>query len=312
MSSLLAQLPLSSRIALSSPARLAICTQCRRSFTASAILASGHNKWSKIKHEKAAADKKKTARRSSFAKQLSMYSKMSGADPALNTQLASVISIAKKAGMPKAAIDAAIARGQGKSETGASLETATLEAMLSSTVAMVIDIESDNKQRSLKDLRVIVKKCGGVITPTAFHFARRGRIILGDDHDDDADKQKKKVEYDFDDVMMKALDAGAEDVEKDDEDNVVVWTPPNMTHQVVQSLAKTSGLHTLSTDIIWAAAGDKVKVDDPEAVALLAKCIAKIRENPDAQGVFINAERGDDIPEEDWHPVEEALESFDS
>ncbi len=71
--------PLSTRIALSSPVRSTICAQCRRSFAANAILSSGHNKWSKIKHDKAAADKKKNAQRSNFAKQMAMYSKSCGA-----------------------------------------------------------------------------------------------------------------------------------------------------------------------------------------------------------------------------------------
>ncbi|KAI1128048.1 duf28 domain-containing protein [Nemania abortiva] len=314
MSSLFSIFSSLTRIPLSRPFRSTICAQCRRSFAASAVLSSGHNKWSKIKHEKAAADKKKNTQRSAFAKQLTMYSKMYGADPNLNTQLASVIAIAKKAGMPKANIDVAIARGQGKSETGAGLETATLEVMLAPSVAMVIDIETDNKQRSLKDLRTIIKKHGGTVTPTAFLFTRQGRAVLSHRNNDDdgseaaKGKEAGEKELDFDEVMMQALDAGAEDVEKDEQGDIVLWTPPNLTHQVAQDVAKALGLNILSSDIIWSCTSDKVKVDDAEAVITLAKLLSVVQEYPDVQAVYINAERGD-VSEEAWSAVEEALDS---
>ncbi|KAI0537345.1 duf28 domain-containing protein [Xylaria digitata] len=311
MTSLFSMSLFSTRIPLLSPIRSTICAQCRRSFTANAVLSSGHNKWSKIKHDKAAADKKKNAARSTFARQLTMYSKMYGADPNLNSQLASVIAVAKKAGMPKASIDVAIARGQGKSETGAGLETATLEVMLAPSIAMVIDIESDNKQRSLKDLRSLVKKAGGTVTPTAFLFTRQGRAVLSHhNNEEDVDGNNGEVEAaaDFDEIMMQALDAGAEDVEKDEEGNIVLWTQPNMTHQVTQDLAKTTGLKILDSDIIWSCTSDKVKVDDDEAASTLAKLLSVVREYPDVQAVYANAERGD-VSEETWNAVEEALDS---
>lgn len=211
--------------------------------------------------------------------------------------------------MPKANIDVAIARGQGKSETGAGLETATLEVMLAPSIAMVIDIETDNKQRSLKDLRSLVKKCGATVTPTAFLFTKQGRAVIGHRQDSEKEVKEKEEGGDFDEVMMQALDAGAEDVEKDDEDNIVLWTQPNMTHQVAQDLAKTLELDILSSDIIWTCTSDKVKVDDPEVVGTLTKLLNVVQEYPDVQAVYINAERGDTISEEAWSAVEEALDS---
>ncbi|GAW11115.1 hypothetical protein ANO14919_004550 [Xylariales sp. No.14919] len=235
---------------------------------------------------------------------------MYGADPNLNPHLASVISQAKRAGMPKASIDVAIARGQGRSETGAGLETATLEVMLAPSIAIVIDIETDNKQRSLKHLRPIIKKHGGVVTPTAFLFTRRGRAALGrEDNDEDVNDNKDESETaDFDDIMMQALDAGAEDVEKDDEGNVVLWTQPNTTHQVAQDLAKTLGLKILSSDITWSCTSDKVNVDDTEVASTLAKLLSVVREYPDVQAVYANVERGE-VSDEAWNAIEEALDS---
>ncbi|KAI0389975.1 duf28 domain-containing protein [Xylariaceae sp. FL0594] len=298
MSSLFSLSPiLSRRIPPSSPTR-SLCAQCRRrSLTSSAALGSGHNKWSKIKHDKAAKDKKTTQLRSQFAKKLTLYTKLYGPNPDFNSQLANLIAIAKKAGMPKSNIDTAIARGQGKSDTGEGLSSATLEVMMPPSIALVIDIETDNKTRSLGALRATIKKYGGIVTPTAFLFARRGRVVLSN-----PDKEK-----DFDDVMMQALDAGAEDVEKDDEGDIVVWTQPNMTHQVAQDLAKNLGLEISSSDIIWSCTSDRAKVNDTETAENLKKLIQMIREEDNVQAVYINAERGD-ISEEEWSGIREALE----
>jgi transcriptional/translational regulatory protein YebC/TACO1 len=200
--------------------------------------------------------------------------------------------------MPKANIDVAIARGQGKSESGAGLETATLEVMMAPSIAMVVDIETDNKQRALKNLRHTIKKYGGTVTPTAFLFTRQGRAVL----------RYEDEKGDFDDIMMQALDAGAEDVERDDDGNIVVWTQPNMTHQVAQDLAKTLNLEILSSDILWSCTSDKAKINDSETAGNLKKLISMVREDEDVQAVYINAEQGD-ISEEEWSGIEEALEA---
>ncbi len=209
--------------------------------------------------------------------------------------------------MPKANIDVAIARGQGKSLTGQGLESATLEVMLplsSSAVAMVIDIETDNKQRSLKDLRNIVKKYGANVSPTAFLFERLGRTVLQQQQGAASDE-----EFDDDDALMQALDAGADDVEGDGDGNMVVWTQPSATHQVAQKLSASLGRSILSSDIIYAPAGpDRVRIDDAEAATGLGSLLAAVHEYPDVQAVYANVERGE-VAEEIWKTVEENLDS---
>ncbi|KAI1409552.1 YebC-like protein [Hypoxylon sp. FL1857] len=274
----------------------AICAQCRRTFTSSSVLRSGHNRWSKIRHEKGAADAKKTAQRSAFAKNLTLYSKLYGPDPNLNPQLANVIAAAKKAGMPKANIDVAIARGQGKSSSGAGLESLTIEVMMPPSVAMVIDVETDNKQRALQHIRALIKKHRGTVTPTAFLFSRFGRSIL------------RGTGGDFDEVLMQALEAGAEDVEQDENGDIVLWTQPNTTHQATQTLSKLLSTEILSSDIIWTPTADKVKLDDEDATATISKLLNALQEYPDVQGVYANAERGA-ISEELWNEVEDNLDT---
>ena len=201
--------------------------------------------------------------------------------------------------MPKANIDISIARGQGKSLTGEGLESATLEVMIpSSSAAMVIDIESDNKTRTLQDLRVIVKKHGGNVTPTAFMFTRLGRSVL----------QSKDPDYDFDDVFLQAVDMGAEDVEQDDQGNAVVWTQPSATHQVAQKLASSFKMEILSSDIIYSPTAEKARVDDAEVATGLGSFLSAVRDLPEVQAVYANLERGA-VSEDLWKPIEEDLDS---
>jgi len=253
---------------------------------------------------------KKTAQRNIFSKHLTLYSKLYGGDPALNSQLANVIAAAKKAGMPKANIDAAVARGQGRSTTGQQLEAATFEVIVSgptpaSSVAIVVDIESDNKTRSIKDLRVVAKKHKALAAPTAFNFTRTGRIVLGPTGDSDPDT----VEEDrFDDVLMAAVEAGAEDVEQLDEGNFLLWTQPGSTHYVAQTVAKELELEILESDIIYKPTAEMVALDDEEAAQALATFLTAVKEYPDVQAVYSNAVKGD-ISDETWAKIDDSLDS---
>ncbi|KAI1465049.1 YebC-like protein [Daldinia caldariorum] len=277
-----------------------ICAQCCRSFASSAVLNSGHNRWSKIRHEKGAADAKKNTQRSGFAKNLTLFSRLYGPDPSLNSRLATVITAAKKAGMPKANIEIAIARGQGKSSTGVGLETMTLEVMIPPAVAMVIEIETDNKQRVLQDLRLLVKKHKGTVTPTAFLFDRLGRSVLKGNPNAHEDA--------FDDVLMVAVEAGAEDVETDKDGNVVVWTQPHVTHQTAQDLSRVLDTEILSCEIVRSPSGDKAKLDDEEAAQNIAAFLTALQEYPDVQGVYANAEKGT-ISNGVWDTIEDNLDT---
>ncbi|KAI0097077.1 YebC-like protein [Daldinia grandis] len=287
----------SSRSLLSRPITSIICAQCCRSFASSAVLGSGHNRWSKIRHEKGAADAKKNTQRSAFAKNLALWSQLYGPNLSLNGRLATVVAAAKKAGMPKASIDAAIARGQGKSSSGAGLESMTLEVMIPPAVAMVIDVVTDNKQRALQDLRVMIKKHNGTVTPTAFLFARFGHVVLKGDKEDD-----------FDEVLMEAVEAGAEDVEQDKKGNVILRTQPNATHQTAQNLSQALSTEILSCEIIWSPIGDKVRLNDEEAAANISAFLTALQEYPDVQGVYANAKRGK-ISRDLWETIEDNLDS---
>jgi transcriptional/translational regulatory protein YebC/TACO1 len=258
---------------------------------------------------------------------------MYGADPGLNSALAAVIAAAKKSGMPKDRIDVAVARGQGRSSTGAKLEHATLELMLSlppqpqaspPVAALVVDVETDNKARALMDLRVVAKKSEGcVVTPTAFLFDRLGRIVLepkkketkewaasGSNYNNDGSSSSEGDAVD-DEVLMTALDHGAEDVYPGDEPGtVVITTQPQKTHQVAQDVSVALGMDVLSADIGYSPNAEKVRVNGDDVASRLVSFLEELREVPDVTAVYANVERGDAVEDAVWDKVEENLAIF--
>jgi transcriptional/translational regulatory protein YebC/TACO1 len=211
--------------------------------------------------------------------------------------LAKAIVEAKKAGMPKANIELAIARGQGRSSTGEKLETAMLELLGPGSVAVIVETECDNKQRAIKDLKLIAKRHAATVTPTTFLFTRLGRTILA-----------LPDGCDFDAVFMQAVEAGAEDVEEQDEEgNVIIWTQPNATHQVAQSLSAALKADIVTSDIIWKPSEDTVKLQDQDVATQLADFLAAVRDNEDVQAIYANAEQGE-ISDDVWSSIEDSLD----
>ncbi|KAL8297269.1 hypothetical protein RB597_006378 [Gaeumannomyces tritici] len=273
--------------------------QCR-SLGHSTALSAGHNKWSKIRHEKGAADIKKTALRAQMSKALSNACKMFGEG---SPQLATAVTAAKKAGVPKAVMDAAIARGLGRSATGAALESMIFEVVVplpsSVSVAVLVEVETDSKLRSLHDINATIKKNSGTVTPAKFFFSRAGRAVFAR-HDSLGPDQ----------LMDDAIEAGAEDLESDEEGNIVVWTQPTQVTQLVKDLAPKFGLETLSSEIIWSPVEDTMAtVDSSDEAKRLAELLSALREHSEVQSIYSNAARGQSLSDEDWSSVVESLDS---
>ncbi|KAK7936616.1 transcriptional regulatory protein [Apiospora aurea] len=286
-----------------------------RPFSTTPARLSGHNKWSKIKHDKGRLDAKKSAQRGLLSKDIALATRLYGPDPKFNAALVNAVAVARKAGVPKANIDAAIARGQGRSSTGASLETVTLEAMLGGggdgAVSLVIEILTDNRNRALHDVRGIIKKHNAILTPTTFLFERAGRTVLkvGGGGDDDKDVAAGENRDDFDDVMMQAIEAGADDVEDIGDGMFVVWTPPTLTHKAAQAL-NLGGLKAqiVESDIVWTPSQEKVRLPDAESAQAFSDFLDAVRDYNDVQGVYANVEQGD-VAQEVWDAIEENLDS---
>jgi transcriptional/translational regulatory protein YebC/TACO1 len=196
-------------------------------------------------------------------------------------------------------MEAAIARGQGKSASGAALENVTLEVIMPPTVAMIIEIETDSKARTMQDLRLLVKNHGGSVTPTNYLFQKKGRILF----------EKDDRNLGVDDVLDEAIEAGAEDVETDEDGSIVVWTEPNKTLAAVEALQKSLNLKVESSGIIWDPNEDtQVVLGSEDAVKALSDFICALRDNPQVQGIYANAAKGS-LADDVWGDLQDRLDA---
>ncbi|KAI4229556.1 MAG: hypothetical protein LQ349_006377 [Xanthoria aureola] len=225
-----------------------------RSLSTAQVLASGHNRWSKIKHDKIKIDAVRSKERAQWSRSIQEAVKKNGGDPTSNSELSTLVAQAKKSGFPKDLIERAIAKGKGLSLSGDPLQTITVEAMLPPSVSAIIECQTDNKKRTLEDLRLLLKGAGGMITPTSHLFDRKGHIML-----------ESKGELEEEQIMEHVIEAGALDMELGkDRRSLSVYTNPNEMASIAQSLSASLGLNMGSSEIIWVARPEFV-VDMEEA-----------------------------------------------
>ncbi|KAF3490644.1 uncharacterized protein GIQ15_00161 [Arthroderma uncinatum] len=201
-----------------------------------------------------------------------------GPDPKSNPRLALVIANAKRSGMPKPTIEAAIARGQGINTAGTALESLTIEGMLPSSVAVVVECLTDQKARALQDIRAIIKRSGGANTPTSYLFEKKGKIVF-----------ERKPDLDVDKYLEPAIDAGATDVEGDEDNRLIVYTEHTATKSVADKLSTTTDLITESIDIIWDPNQDTlVNIESEEALSTVENIVNELRDDPSVQDIYVN------------------------
>jgi transcriptional/translational regulatory protein YebC/TACO1 len=200
--------------------------------------------------------------------------------------------MAKKSAVPKASIEAAIARGQGLSASGAALESLVLEAILPPSIATIIECQTDNKLRSLADLRLLVKEAGGQVSTVAFMFEKKGRIIL-----------RKKDGMGVDEVLEPALEAGVVDVEEDEEGRVVLYTESAQTNKIAEKLAKELDMEIEESEVIYHPNEDtKVPLEEEGAAKELGSFLDELQEVQGVQGVYMNWAKGS-IEDEVWEEL---------
>lgn len=217
----------------------------------------------------------------------------------MNSSLANAIALAKKDSVPKDVISYAIARGQGRSATGAALEAMKFEAIMAPSVAFIIDVETDNKLRTLQDIPLLIRKHKARSTGTEFLFSRWGRVVFA-----------KHDTIGLDETMDKAIELGAEDLENDDDGNIVVWTQPTQTMKLAQGLAKDLGLKISSSEIIWSPNEEtRATVDSVEDVKVLTEFVHALAEAPEVQAIYTNAVKGDGVPDEEWDAFESNVDT---
>lgn len=259
------------------------CRQQLRGFTTTPRAPSGHSRWSKIKHDKAKVDSQKNKARSVFSQEIATASRLFGGDPNANPRLADLITKAKREGFAKASIEAAIARGQGRSLSGANLESVTVEGMLPNNVAVIVECETDNKLRTLAGVRLVIKEHGGSTTPTSYLFTKKGVVTF-----------EKKDGVGVEEVLEAALEAGAIDVEQDEVDRIVVSSEPEDLRSVGDALSKALHLSIATSKIISDPNEDtKVGVGSEEVAGELMEFLDELQEKESSvQSVAINVSQG--------------------
>ena len=247
---------------------------------------SGHNKWSSIKHKKAAVDAKKGKIFSRLSKELMLAAKTGGKDPDANPRLRTAIVAAKGANMPNDNIERAIKKGAGELG-GQSLEELSYEGYAVGGVAVIVDCLSDNRNRTAADIRSIFSKANGTMAnngAVAWIFKRKARFVIEGEH-----AQEEAL-------MELCFDAGIDvDDINVDEGQAEIITPPESFDDVVAVLEKSQISPTESG--IVRVPENEVQISDISIARQVIRLLDLIEEYDDVQNVYANANIADDILE---------------
>ena len=244
---------------------------------------SGHSKWHNIQAKKGKADAARGAIFTKIGREIAIAVREGGANPDSNGKLRDVIAKAKANNMPNDNIQRSIKKASGEL-SNVVYEEITYEGYAPGGVAVIVDTISDNRNRTASDIRHCFAKYGGNLGTTGsvgFMFDERGVLVV-----------ERQPGSDEDEMMMMALDAGAEDV-KADEDVYEILTAPNDFSAVREALEK-QGLTFLSAEV-QKIPQNTVEVTDPDTIVKIQKMLELLEDNDDVQSVFHNA----DLPEEE-------------
>src|SRR5690606_4590689 len=243
---------------------------------------SGHSKWSTIKRKKGAEDAKRGKIFTRIARDIAQAAREGGGDENANPRLKLAVQKAKAANMPKENIERAILRGLGKLEGAAEMEEVTYEGYGPDGVAYLVDTLSDNKNRTLSEVKHAFNKSGGNMASAgsvAWQFEQKGVITLQGDN------------LDFDEVFLVAAEAGADDVVNED-GTIIVYTPRELLAAVENALT-SAGYGVEEAELRWEA---KNYVDLPLDKAMAnMRLMNELEELDDVQSVATNLQITDEV-----------------
>ena len=240
---------------------------------------SGHSKFANIKHKKEKNDAKKGKIFTVIGREIAVAVKEGGPDPDNNSKLRDVIAKAKANNMPNDTIERGIKKAAGDADS-VNYEQITYEGYGPSGVAIIVDTLTDNKNRTASNVRsAFTKGNGNVGTPgcVSYMFEKKGQIII----------DKEECEMDADDLMMMALDAGAEDFVEED-DSFEVFTAPEDFSQVREALEK-EGIAMADANVTMIP-GTTVQLTNPDDIKSLQKTLDLLDDDDDVQEVYHNWE----------------------
>jgi len=243
---------------------------------------AGHSKWANIKHKKAAQDAKRGKIFTKLIREITVAAKMGGGEPADNPRLRAAVDKALSANMTKDTIQRAIDRGAGGGDSD-NVEELVYEGYGPGGVAVLVEVMTDNKNRTVAEVRHAFSKCGGNLGTdgsVAYLFTKRGQILI-DNADEDV-------------VMEAALDAGAEDVIGQDDGSIDVATTQNDVVDVKDALL-ASGIEIVSAEV--ALVPSTTAELDEESAPKVMKLIDMLEDLDDVQNVYTNANFTDELLE---------------
>lgn len=241
---------------------------------------SGHSKWAKVKHFKGAIDAKRGKIFSKLSKEITIAAKLAGGDPGMNPRLRMVLLKCRAANMPNDNIERAIKKGTGGGET-VNFEDLTYEIYGPQGVALLVEVSTDNRNRTASEIRSIVTKNGGTLATAGSVtrlFHRKGQIII------------PREAADEDQVMEVALEAGAEDFKAEPEGYEIVTDPAHF--EAVHKQLEARGIKPAVAGVT-ALATVTVPLPSDQLVAAVNKLIDALEDHDDVKEVHSNAELPD-------------------
>jgi YebC/PmpR family DNA-binding regulatory protein len=244
---------------------------------------SGHSKWAQVKHKKAAVDAKRGKLFTKIVKEIAVAARLGGGDTSGNSRLRGAIEKAKEVNMPQENIKRAIMKGTGELP-GVSYEEALYEGYGPGGVAILLDVLTDNKNRTAAEIRHIMSKHGGNLGEAgcvSWMFEKKGYILV------------EKARIDEDTLMSIALDSGAEDMKNDmREDNYEIITALEDIDKVKKSI-ESSGISVFHAEVTMLPK-NYILLDEKSAEQMI-RLVEALEDNDDIQNVYTNSDIPDDV-----------------
>lgn len=244
---------------------------------------AGHSKWANTKHRKARADAQKGKIFTKLAREISVAAREGGEDLDANFRLRLAVQKARENNMPSDNIQRAIQKGTG-GQDGESYERTNYEGYAAGGVAILLDAMTDNRNRTVAEIRHIFSRHGGSLGESgcvSWMFSRKGLIVVN----------KDDLQFDEDDLMLEVLEAGAEDMQAEDDGSYSITTEIESFEEVKQKLEQ-QGIKISSAEVTMVPS-NYIDINDPDTAQKILNLMEALDDHDDVQNVYANF----DIPE---------------
>ncbi|SRR5258706_418473 len=244
---------------------------------------AGHSKWAKVKHFKGAVDAKRAKIFAKLSKEISIAARLGGGDPNMNPRLRMVLLKCRAANMPGDNVERAIKRGTGGGETG-NFEDLTYEVYGPYGVALLVELSTDNRNRTAAEIRSLLTKNGGTMATAGSVsrlFQRKGQMIVPRDAANE------------DQLMELALEAGADDFKAEPQGFEILTDPANF--EAVHRQIEARGIKFAAAEITSVPTAT-VPLHDSQAINAVNKLIDTLEEHDDVKEIYTNAELPEEAP----------------